>query len=240
MAFIGKRTIRGKSYYRILESYREAGKVRKRVLCELGRHPSLKAAHEYAIKQGFGDVLSGGVVSSGINKKMREQVPSSLVGTVTRAIVEKCSGVDLDLAGRLIPPDADVEFLDCLLAYLKAWDREKEMRVDPTSRDGALSLDCLVAEMKRLKWILNLQSPEECLNEIEGLIRRWGYYERQDEPWGCERMEKKIIDVLGKLIDLAGNKEARELLKEKFGDKNYQWFSESISGIMAEKRKLKG
>jgi len=41
MAFIRRKKVKGKTYYYIVESYKENGKVKQRVLCYIGTADSL-------------------------------------------------------------------------------------------------------------------------------------------------------------------------------------------------------
>lgn len=43
MAFVRKKTSRGCVTYSVVESYRDGGKVRQRVLAYLGKHPTIEA-----------------------------------------------------------------------------------------------------------------------------------------------------------------------------------------------------
>jgi hypothetical protein len=48
--FIRRKIVRGVSYYALVESYREKGKVRQRILCALCRDSTLDAAIARAIR----------------------------------------------------------------------------------------------------------------------------------------------------------------------------------------------
>lgn len=50
--FIGKQTIKGKTYYRLMESFREGVKTKKRILFNLGRYPTLEDALSGAKQHG--------------------------------------------------------------------------------------------------------------------------------------------------------------------------------------------
>jgi len=50
--FIAKQTIKGKAYHRVMESYRENGKIKKKVLCNLGPYPTIEDALHAAKQHG--------------------------------------------------------------------------------------------------------------------------------------------------------------------------------------------
>lgn len=47
MAFVRKKTIKGREYHYLVESYRDNGKVKQKTLAYLGRHPSVQAKVEW-------------------------------------------------------------------------------------------------------------------------------------------------------------------------------------------------
>lgn len=47
VAFIRKKTINGREYHYLVESYRSNGKVKQKTLAYLGRHPSVQAKVEW-------------------------------------------------------------------------------------------------------------------------------------------------------------------------------------------------
>lgn len=49
--FIGK--IPDKKYFRVIESYREGGKVKKRHIIYLGTHPTVELAYQQALKDSL-------------------------------------------------------------------------------------------------------------------------------------------------------------------------------------------
>jgi hypothetical protein len=51
MPFIRTKLVKGIAYYYLVESYREDGKVRQRVLAYLGKHSTVNAALAYWRKQ---------------------------------------------------------------------------------------------------------------------------------------------------------------------------------------------
>lgn len=46
MAYVRKKRVKGYEYYQLVESYRENGKVRQRMLEHLGEYPTVQAAIE--------------------------------------------------------------------------------------------------------------------------------------------------------------------------------------------------
>lgn len=51
MAFVRTKTIKGIEYNYLVEGVREGGKVRQRVVCYLGSHKTVKAAHAYWLRE---------------------------------------------------------------------------------------------------------------------------------------------------------------------------------------------
>ena len=47
MAYVRTKQVKGIEYHYLVEGVREDGKVRQRVVCYLGQHASVKAAHSF-------------------------------------------------------------------------------------------------------------------------------------------------------------------------------------------------
>lgn len=47
MSFVRAKTVKGITYYYLVEGYRDDGKVRQRVLAYLGQHKTVQTAYDY-------------------------------------------------------------------------------------------------------------------------------------------------------------------------------------------------
>jgi hypothetical protein len=51
--YVRSRVVKGRTYYQVVESYRDGGRVRQRHLCSLGAHPTIEEARREALGEYF-------------------------------------------------------------------------------------------------------------------------------------------------------------------------------------------